>query len=146
MQMGMTLAISSSMPDLMHGTRMTVRSAIRDADVTTRRTLIHVSGGAWTEGALSLKYLMTRTALNDRSMMAYLSQISHGLTPVAALQRTLTLLWGGLPHTCPAAPSLNICVLTGKLQERPQYMTIVVNHDTNTVVWATQGHGKSVLT
>lgn len=27
-----------------------------------------------------------------------------------------------------------------------KYITIVVNHDTNTVVWAAQGHGKSVLT
>lgn len=110
------LTISSSMPELMCDMRTTAGSAIRDADVTTRRTLIYVSGGTWTGVVLSLKYLMTRTALNVRSM-ACLSQMSHGLTTVAALQRTLTLLWGGLPHTCPEALSLNICVLTGKRSE-----------------------------
>ena len=26
-----------------------------------------------------------------------------------------------------------------------KYITVIVNHDTNTVVWASQGHGKSVL-
>ncbi|MGN1414765.1 MAG: transposase [Anaerovoracaceae bacterium] len=26
-----------------------------------------------------------------------------------------------------------------------KYITVVVNHDTNTVVWASEGHGKSVL-
>ena len=26
-----------------------------------------------------------------------------------------------------------------------KYITVIVNHDTNTVVWAAQGHGKSVL-
>lgn len=113
MQTGMALTISSSMPDLMYGTRMTARSAIRDADATTRRTLSHVSGGGWTGAALLLKYLMTRTALNAWNM-ACLSQMSHGLTLAAALQRTLTLLWGGLPHTCPEAPSPSICVLTRK--------------------------------
>lgn len=46
-----------------------------------------------------------------------LSQMSHGLTPAAALQRTLTLLRGGLPHTCPEALSPSICVLTGKRSE-----------------------------
>ena len=32
------------------------------------------------------------------------SQMSHGLTPAAALQRTLTSRSDGLPHTCPGAP------------------------------------------
>ena len=26
-----------------------------------------------------------------------------------------------------------------------KYITVIVNHDTNTVVWASEGHGKSVL-
>ena len=26
-----------------------------------------------------------------------------------------------------------------------KYITVIVNHDTNTVVWAAKGHGKSVL-
>ncbi|MBR2694969.1 MAG: transposase [Thermoguttaceae bacterium] len=26
-----------------------------------------------------------------------------------------------------------------------KYITVIVNHDTNTVVWAAQGHGKAVL-
>ena len=83
---------------------------------TTRRTLIHVSGVGWTGVVLSLKYLMTRTALNVPNM-ACLQQMSHGLVPVAALRRTSTLLWGGLQHTCLEALSLNICVLTGKRSE-----------------------------
>ena len=67
---GMALTISSSMPDLMYGTRMTARSAIKDADATTGRTLSHVSGGGWTGAALSLKYLMIRITLNARNMAA----------------------------------------------------------------------------
>lgn len=110
------LTIFSSMPGLIYGTRMTARSVIRDADGTTRRTLIHVFSVGWTGVVLSLKYLMTRTALNAPNM-ACLSQMSHGLIPVAALRRTSTLLWGGLQHTCLEALSLNICVLTGKRSE-----------------------------
>ncbi len=30
-------------------------------------------------------------------------------------------------------------------RKRHKYITVVVNHDTNTVVWVADGHGKSVL-
>ena len=41
---------------------------------------------------------------------------------------------------------VNIGIDETSYKKGHKYITIVVNHDTNTVVWAAQGHGKSVLT
>lgn len=41
---------------------------------------------------------------------------------------------------------VNIGIYETSYKKGHKYITIVVNHDTNTVVWAAQGHGKSVLT
>ena len=39
-----------------------------------------------------------------------------------------------------------ICVDETSYHKGHKYITVIVNHDTNTVVWAAQGHGKGVLT
>lgn len=41
---------------------------------------------------------------------------------------------------------VNIGIYETSYKKGHKYITIVVNYDTNTVVWAAQGHGKSVLT
>ena len=41
---------------------------------------------------------------------------------------------------------VNIGIDETSYKKGHKYITIVVNHDTNTVVWSAQGHGKSVLT
>ena len=41
---------------------------------------------------------------------------------------------------------VNIGIDETSYKKGHKYITVVVNHDTNTVVWAAQGHGKSVLT
>jgi transposase len=40
---------------------------------------------------------------------------------------------------------VNIGIDETSYKKGHKYITIVVNHDTNTVVWAAKGHGKSVL-
>ena len=40
---------------------------------------------------------------------------------------------------------VNIGIDETSYKKGHKYITVVVNHDTNTVVWAAQGHGKSVL-
>ena len=41
---------------------------------------------------------------------------------------------------------VNIGIDETSYKKGHKYITVIVNHDTNTVVWAAQGHGKSVLT
>lgn len=41
---------------------------------------------------------------------------------------------------------VNIGIDETSYKKGHKYITVVVNHDTNTVVWAAEGHGKSVLT
>lgn len=41
---------------------------------------------------------------------------------------------------------VNIGIDETSYKKGHKYITVIVNHDTNTVVWASQGHGKSVLT
>ncbi len=41
---------------------------------------------------------------------------------------------------------VNIGIDETSYRKGHKYITVVVNHDTNTVVWAAQGHGKGVLT
>ena len=40
---------------------------------------------------------------------------------------------------------VNIGIDETSYRKGHKYITVIVNHDTNTVVWAAQGHGKSVL-
>ena len=40
---------------------------------------------------------------------------------------------------------VNIGIAETSYRKGHKYITIVVNHDTNTVVWVADGHGKSVL-
>ena len=41
---------------------------------------------------------------------------------------------------------INIGIDETSYKKGHKYITVIVNHDTNTVVWAAQGHGKGVLT
>ena len=41
---------------------------------------------------------------------------------------------------------VNIGIDETSYKKGHKYITVIVNHDTNTVVWASQGHGKGVLT
>ena len=41
---------------------------------------------------------------------------------------------------------VNIGIDETSYKKGHKYITVIVNHDTNTVVWAAQGHGKGVLT
>ena len=41
---------------------------------------------------------------------------------------------------------MNIGIDETSYRKGHRYITVIVNHDTNTVVWAAQGHGKGVLT
>ena len=41
---------------------------------------------------------------------------------------------------------INIGIDETSYKKGHKYITVIVNHDTNTVVWAVQGHGKGVLT
>lgn len=41
---------------------------------------------------------------------------------------------------------VNIGIDETSYKKGHKYITVIVNHDTNTVVWAAQGHGKNVLT
>lgn len=41
---------------------------------------------------------------------------------------------------------VNIGIDETSYKKGHKYITVIVNHDTNTVVWAAQGHGKSILT
>jgi transposase len=41
---------------------------------------------------------------------------------------------------------VNIGIDETSYRKGHKYITVIVNHDTNTVVWAAQGHGRSVLT
>lgn len=40
---------------------------------------------------------------------------------------------------------VNIGIDETSYKKGHKYITVIVNHDTNTVVWASEGHGKSVL-
>lgn len=40
---------------------------------------------------------------------------------------------------------VNIGIDETNYKKSHKYITVIVNHDTNTVVWTAQGHGKSVL-
>ncbi len=40
---------------------------------------------------------------------------------------------------------VNIGIDETSYKKGHKYITVIVNHDTNTVVWAAEGHGKSVL-
>ena len=40
---------------------------------------------------------------------------------------------------------VNIGIDETSYRKGQKYITVIVNHDTNTVVWAAQGHGKKVL-
>ena len=40
---------------------------------------------------------------------------------------------------------MNIGIDETSYKKGHKYITVIVNHDTNTVVWAAKGHGKSVL-
>ena len=41
---------------------------------------------------------------------------------------------------------VNIGIDETSYKKEHKYITVIVKHDTNTVVWAAQGHGKGVLT
>lgn len=40
---------------------------------------------------------------------------------------------------------MNIGIDKNSYKKGHTYITVIVNHDTNTVVWASEGHGKSLL-
>ena len=40
---------------------------------------------------------------------------------------------------------MNIGIDETSYKKGHKYITVIVNHDTNTVVWAAKGHGKTVL-
>ena len=50
------------------------------------------------------------------------------------------------PERCKRLDNLvNIGIDETSYKKGHKYITVIVNHDTNTVVWASEGHGKSVL-
>ena len=48
-------------------------------------------------------------------------------------------------HHQPLDNLVNIGIDETSYKKGHKYITVIVNHDTNTVVWAAKGHGKSVL-
>ena len=54
-------------------------------------------------------------------------------------------LKGAVSHRVALDGLVNIGIDETSYKKGHKYITVIVNHDTNTVVWASEGHGKSVL-
>ena len=81
--------------------------------------------------------------LNSRShLQAFISPLHKCLelfTLTEQKHRTLIVLHVYLTNL------VNIGIDETSYKKGHKYITVIVNHDTNTVVWASEGHGKSVL-
>lgn len=59
------------------------------------------------------------------------------------VSRTRDIIEPEIPHRLDNL--VNIGIDETSYKKGHKYITVIVNHDTNTVVWAALGHGKSVL-
>jgi len=102
----------------------------------------------WTDGTTRFT-----AAFNDE--VAWLV----GKLPKTAIAEYLTINWRTVGSCVQAShdrlePDVSVrihdnvrrlCVDETSYQKGHKYITVIVNHDTNTVVWAAEGHGKAVL-
>ena len=101
---------------------MTALSVTSHVLLMTNIPADQLSGEVWT-GVVFWSKLNTRLIGSTALNMGYMLPKFHGHIQVVDLPRISTLPLHGLHPN----------------------ITVIVNHDTNTVVWASEGHGKSVL-
>ena len=126
---------------------MTVHSVISPVHVMIPRAVLPVYGEDLTGEGRLLRWSVRHTVSSALSM-ASLSLMFHGHIRAAALQKTLISRSAGLRLISPEVRLdglVNIGIDETSYKKGHKYITVIVNHDTNTVVWAAQGHGKTVL-
>jgi len=125
-------SISESKPDHLNGIRMNVRSAEESIFLNT---LLQPESQRFGEDWTSTEYLSRRAVANCmriewQTVGNCVSRALYDLEP----ERSRRL--NGL---------VNIGIDETSYRKGHKYITVAVNHDTNSVVWVADGHGKAVL-